>query len=350
MNTQQNQSACQPKIVWVVSDGIAGHFNQSKGILLALDSQFNLEVHWLDLRLKRSFYRRMLSLLLNHFIPPIQYLSWFYQFNSLPVGQPDMVIGAGGKSAYAVAWLARAFQAKSIFSGSLRQLKSNLFDAILVLEPDLPPPFMSLQTSPMPINQQKLAEAAEAWWANHSSSKAKHWALLIGGDGAGAQYQPNDWQQLAEQLNALSEQYDVQWLISTSRRTGEVAEQILKQVVNPTFIDDAVWWSEEQRPAIAAFLGLSEVMFCTVDSMSMIMESVSAMRPVVVLEPAVFEPDDKYAAAIGRLEQQKRVQRLKFHHVAHHLAFSNLEIMTDEPSVKLGQRLAKLFNENSPSR
>ncbi|MGM7369990.1 ELM1/GtrOC1 family putative glycosyltransferase, partial [Acinetobacter baumannii] len=144
------------KTVWVVSDGVPGHFNQSKGVLFALERDFELDVHWIELTLKHKFYRRPLTWLLNCKIPKAEKIHQFYQGDVLPNARPDIVVGAGGNSAYAIVWLSKALGAKNIFCGSLRQLKAELFDAILVLEPDLPKPFISLPVSPMPLSQATL--------------------------------------------------------------------------------------------------------------------------------------------------------------------------------------------------
>jgi hypothetical protein len=72
----------QPKIkktVWVVSDGVPGHFNQSKGVLFALERDFELEVHWIELTLKHKLYRRPLTWLLNYKIPKAEKIDQFYQ-------------------------------------------------------------------------------------------------------------------------------------------------------------------------------------------------------------------------------------------------------------------------------
>lgn len=294
------------KIVWVISDGIPGHFNQSKGVLLALEQLYILKVEWVELRLKSGIYRRILSWLLNHTKPSIGLLSFFYR-GQLPSGKPDLVIGAGGKSMFAVAWLGQNFAAKTIFAGSLRQLKPELFHAVLILEPSMQAPFISLQTSPMPISQSVLKQAAEVWLAQHVKPEKPLWAMLVGGDGAGATYQSTDWQTLAVQMNALAAQHHIQWLLTTSRRTGASAEQILRQSLNPEFLADAVWWSEAPHPVTSSYLGLSEVVWCTVDSMSMMMESVSALRPVVAVTPQHFAPDKNFQQAINRLQQQKLV-------------------------------------------
>ncbi len=328
------------KTVWVISDGIAGHFNQSKGILLALEQIYNLKVEWLDLHLKRGLYRRILSVLLNHIQPPIHWLPYFYH-GEFPVGRPDIVVGAGGKSSFAVAWLGKVFKAQTIFAGSLRQLNSKLFNAVLVLEPIEQPPFISLQTSPMSINQLILKQAADAWLVAHGKPVKTLWAMLIGGDGAGATYSQADWQNLAGQMNSLAEKNDIQWLVSTSRRTGKLAEQVLQQHLKSEVIAQAVWWSVKPQTVTQAYLGLSEVAFCTIDSMSMLMESISAMRPVVAVKPEHFEPEHNFQAAISRLEQQQlllKIQIIELTQKSYNIFM--LKPLKLEPSIILAQHLA----------
>lgn len=327
------------KVVWVISDGIPGHFNQSKGILLALEHLYSVKVQWIELQLKSGIYRRVLSGLLNWMQPSITLLSFFYR-GQLPSGTPDLVIGAGGKSMFAVAWLGQAFAAKTIFAGSLRQLKPALFDAVLILEPSSQPPFISVQTAPMPISQSMLKQAAKTWRAEQLSSDQPLWAMLIGGDGAGARYQQNDWQTLAMHMNALAAQHGIQWLVTTSRRSGASAEQILKQTLKPELLADAVWWSEAPRPVTSSYLGLSEKIFCSVDSMSMIMESVSAMRPVIAVTPQHFLPDQHFQSALDRLQQQNLLLQSSITKLeASSSKVLQLKPLDEEPLTKLAGKL-----------
>lgn len=327
------------KVVWVISDGIPGHFNQSKGVLLALEQLYELRVEWVELQLKSGIYRRILSGLLNWMKPAVMLLPLFYR-GQLPHNTPDLVIGAGGKTMFAVAWLGQAYAAKTIFAGSLRQLKPALFDAVLILEPSNQPPFISLQTAPMPINQSRLMQAAEVWQAEQHPCEKPLWTMLIGGDGAGASYQDSDWQILAQQMNTLAAQHHIQWLVTTSRRTGASAEQILQHTLKPDFLADAVWWSEAPRPVTSAYLGLCEVVYCTVDSMSMIMESVSAMRPVVAVIPQHFSPDHNFQNAMDRLQQQKLVLQSRIEQLnQNHAQVKQLQPLLQEPVLNLAYQL-----------
>ncbi len=170
--------------------------------------------------------------------------------------------------------------------------------------------------------------------------------MLIGGDGAGAKYQDSDWQNLALQMNQLAAQHHIQWLVTTSRRTGASAEQILKHTLKPDFLADAVWWSEAPRPVTSAYLGLCEVVYCTVDSMSMMMESVSAMRPVVAVIPQHFSPDHNFQNAMDRLQQQKLLLQTNIAQLnQNHAQVKQLEPLKKEPLSNLADQLQNYLEQ-----
>lgn len=332
----------QKKIVWVVSDGIPGHFNQSKGVLFALEILFDLDVYWIDLKLRNSYLRRLLAFILNLNIPKLSKIKYFYRLSLLPNNQPDIVIGAGGNVSYAVAWLARAKCAKNIFCGSLRHLKKDLFDVVLVLEPNMLPPFISLTVSAMPLSQRILSLASKNWVKEHSDIQCVVWTMLVGGDGAGAKYTISDWENLAKQMNLLAEQNNISWFVSTSRRTGVEAERALKGILKPEYIIDTVWWSEQPRQVLHAFLGLSERVYCGADSMSMMMESLAAQRKLVVYHPECFKPDTKFQGVLTHLQKKSFIQLISISEVDRASGvLEKLKVLDYEPS----EKLAELLNE-----
>lgn len=309
------QTARPHRVVWVISDGIVGHYNQSKGVMLALHQLYNIEEHWVELKLRSGGTRSILRLLLNAFNArlPLGLLSLFYS-GALPVQVPDLLVGAGGKSSFAVAWLAKQFRAQSIFTGSLRGLNPEFFSAVLVIDPESASQYITLETAPMPVTRAMLISAAAGWKKLHetidppmTASEPVYWTLLIGGDGAGASYSEADWHNLALQINTIAAQQGIRWLITTSRRTGAAAEQILQANINPSFIADAVWWSMAGRPVMQEFLGLAEVVVCTVDSLSMLTEAVVAQKQVIAIQPALFKPNPRYQMALDRLVNAQRV-------------------------------------------
>lgn len=292
----------EKKVIWVISDGVPGHFNQSKGVLFALEKLYFLDVHWLEIKLTKRWLRRPLGWMLNRKIPSLNLLPFFYCQIEQPATKPDIVIGAGGNSSFAVTWIARFYQAKSIFCGSLRKLNPNVFDAVLVLEPNLPAPYISLKVSPMALDQPKLKVLAEEWKGN---KQYPLYTMLIGGNGAGTQYATSDWNVLAEAMNSIAKRDNIRWLISTSRRTGRIAEQILKEKISSAYIDDAVWWSEQPRSILHHYLAVSSCIFCGADSMSMMMESIVARRKLILYSPEQNHADAKFKNVINRLEKDQ---------------------------------------------
>lgn len=328
------------KRVWVISDGIPGHFNQSKGILLALEHLYAVEVDWLELKLKSGSFRRILRFLLNRFSISLTLFPFFYK-GELPASTPDIIVGAGGRSSFAVAWLGQYFKAKNIFSGSLRGLKASLFSAVLILEQSEEPTVITMPVAPMPISQQRLNTAAQQWREQHNDTAHELWTILIGGSGAGADYQASDWLELGQQMNALAAQHNIRWLVSTSRRTGGAAEQQLRKGLDAGFIAGAVWWSDKPEPVTAAFLGLGKLVFCTVDSMSMLMESVSAMRPLIALAPEHFLPDSRYQDALDRMAGQKLMILSQINAMQAAILNTNHLLQLEvEPSVDLARKLS----------
>lgn len=266
--------------VWVVSDGVAGHYRQSEGVVLALQQLADVEAHWLTIRLKNGVYRQLLKWQINRGTFPMATLRLAYQDMSLPEQRPDVVIGAGGKSMYAVAVLAKYYQAKAIFIGSLRGLSPQVFDAVLTIDADLPAPYVSLPVAPMPITADTLAKAKADWQKVHPNlvitPNKPVWAMLIGGDGAGVHYSQSDWQQLAKALNALANKHGIQWLVTTSRRTPTEAETVLQQMLNPDAILQAVYWHQAPQKVMQAYLALASRIFVTAESMTMVTEAIYA--------------------------------------------------------------------------
>ena len=121
--------------VWLLSDGMPGHFNQARAIAAALAVDRAIEITWVELRLRVGLARRLLRLVLNSRHRPMarHRLSWFYR-GVLPDGCPDILISAGGRTSFANAWLARWFGVPNVYAGSLRGLAPRHFSAVLTLE------------------------------------------------------------------------------------------------------------------------------------------------------------------------------------------------------------------------
>lgn len=297
----------QRKCIWVVSDGRPGHFNQSKGVVALLTKQFDCDVYWLEMTLRMGVFRRLLRLLINTTcrVLPVSLLRIFYRFDDLPRQEPDLLVGAGGKISFALAWLSRAIDAPAVFSGSLRGLAPRHFSLVLTIDPrHAGPKTLVLDVAPMFIDIAVQEQSAKSLRQKLCMDKQPLWLLLIGGDGAGYEYSAADWRRLAAEANDLARDYGARWLVSTSRRTGAEAEGLLRESLSNDLVVDAVWWNSSPRKIMQAYVGAAETVFCTVDSLSMMTEVILSGHVAIAWSPRISQPSADYLAALWRLKNK----------------------------------------------
>lgn len=303
----------RPLKVWVLSDGQPGHYNQSRGIVAALERIRPLQVSWLPLTLRLGLARNVMRHLLNGKAPPP--LAWLKLFYAMPVRLPDccdLIVSVGGKTSFANAWLAERLGVKNIFAGSLRRLSPDLFDVVLTLFP-LEPALANNLVMALPPNA--IGAAALAGHGQRLRDKLglggeKLWALMIGGNGAGYRYRAHDWEMLARLINKLSGHYQRRWLLLGSRRTGRAAERILRTSVHDSRVAFAAWHGQNEGSIVEACLGAAEKVFVTEDSMTMLTEAIHSERPVISLHPPVVGSTPQYVEMLNRFERSGWLVRL----------------------------------------
>ena len=85
--------------------------------------------------------------------------------------------------------------------------------------------------------------------------------------------------------------------------------------------------------------------FCGADSMSMMMESISAQRPLIIYSPEKFQPDAKFSNVLKRLESSALAKVVPINELAINDSFQALRPLEYEPSEKLAQLLKeRLFS------
>lgn len=293
-----------PLQVWVLSDNRPGHYNQSRGIVAALERLRPVEQHWLALDLRAGAARTAMRWLLNRGrrLPSPRALQLFYRMPALPTPPCDLIVSAGGRTSFANAWLAQHCGVRNIFAGSLRRLSPELFDLVLTLEPLDPPAAANLvlELPPSAIDADGVARRGAALRARLGLEQERVWTLVLGGNGAGYRYRDADWRQLAMLLNRVAARGGIRWLLVSSRRTGDAAERLLKRRIDPAALAAACWYGDGDADCIERFLGAAERVFVTEDSMTMLTEAICSRKPVISLRPAQAQPDARYGAMIER--------------------------------------------------
>lgn len=321
--------------IWVLSDKTAGHMAGSRGLAKAFEKIHPANVTWIDTELRLSGAHRLLTPALNYF-PGTWSERWiklFYHIENMPDGTPDIICSAGRKTQYLNVLWARQYAAKNFFVGTLRDLPSRHFTGFLTpLEID-EPNHIHLDLPLTDVDAAALAEAEQPY--KKAANGQPIWALLVGGKTPGYRFEREDWLNLGRTMRRLSEQHGGKWLLTTSRRTGENVEEILRATVPSEHIIDSVWYADAPRKVVKSFLSSAEAVFCTEDSMAMLGEAVAAGRPVYSLRPQDTKLDWKETQIISNLEEGKKIHRFTLSDLANGRATlppkSTFELFTTSP-------------------
>jgi len=298
--------------VWVLSDGVAGHSNQAFGIVnLLFGDDAKVEKVYTSLRIP-AVSRPLLRFLYNRIGPRlwVRSLTRRLYSDTLPATRSpsEIVISAGGNTRF----LNAASGGANIFIGSLRRLNGNLFRVLLTMEPAGCTTNVIMTLPPSRLSPE-LAEQAGARYRKHlnesgNALNSKPWTLLVGGDGAGFSYSESDWYNLASLIRKLAQQHGIRWLITTSRRTPAVGQQYLKKTLDDQVVAEASWNGEPQKGTLIDYVGASERVFCTADSMSMLGDALNAGKPTCALMPLNANPNQRYKEALENFRDRFALQ------------------------------------------
>ena len=277
-----------PLSVWLLSDGAPGHLSQSRGIVDALATRREVKLTTIDLKLRSSMWKRLGRLYLPRIRDTAGWLARTYTV-TLPVGRPALIVSSGANTLLANALLARQHAATNVYSGTLKGYDPAAFDCVFTV--------VALGVAcnhvlPLPPVPGELAHPLPA------AGGEPLIAVLVGGDGAGYVFKDVDWRAFADGLAALARREGARLLLTTSRRSGAAAEDLLRASVPPELLADAVWWSQAPRKVMRRFLGAASAIVVTEDSLSMVAESLYSGRPVISVSPAMAQPNANDGAAL----------------------------------------------------
>jgi mitochondrial fission protein ELM1 len=293
--------------VLCLSDGKPGHYNQTKGFLYSLSGAYELEVVWVDIRLRFKFFGFFYRYLINNHLDslPFSFFRFIYKVSGSYDFSPDLVVATGGDTRYFLAAIKNKTSALLVFIGGLRGIDSLIIDINLVIEFDGGRNQVQIDLAPTDVDLLPVA------------ADDKYWMLAIGGDSGVYEYTDQDWSFIVKFMKKVQDDFGVVWFLTTSRRTGVHVDQYLKKALceEGVFLKDYVFYSEEARPVMKDYFELSSVVFCTEDSFTMLTEAVSSGRKVVSLVPGLVRESDFYERSINRLVQKGLLARVEIEDV-----------------------------------
>jgi mitochondrial fission protein ELM1 len=296
------------KQVVVLSDGRPGHYNQSLAVAEALKEIEPVEVTLCQIRVKR-YAKYLLRMLLNHTagqkwlqkVMNDKRIGWFYEGYDVDL-VPDIVISSGKETSMLNALLGLCYGAKTLFIGNPKKLDHRLFTAVLtVLDLGFDNQIVLDVAPTLPYRADLDAFCREIGLERNR----RYHALLIGGDGSGYRYTDEEYDALITYVNRTSK--DVNWLVTTSRRTPPDVEKRMQVQMNAAMF---VAYNQEPKKVIGAFLALSETVFVTEESASMVSEAVASGKSVVTLVPQYRYPDENYFEILEKFIKQHYIQQL----------------------------------------
>lgn len=270
----------------ILSDGRPGHYTLSEGIVAALARRRDVQDRRLQVRRPRWLPARALSSLVNSGVRPEHVLRRVYGLQPAELGNPDIIVSAGGDTLGANVAAARLTGASNLFYGSLRRYRPEDFTLVLTSYAEQATGANRLMTlKPSPLDPGAI-EGPSAGLHRAPGTPPRIAGLIVGGNAGTVRYSRADWQGLLAFLSACFEAWGTRWIVSNAPRTPPsvsdlLAETAAEQGAISRFIDVRSAGPGTLGPLLAQ----SEAILCTGDSSTMLSECVWLRRRVVAVTP-----------------------------------------------------------------
>jgi mitochondrial fission protein ELM1 len=200
---------------------------------------------------------------------------------------PDLVIAAGRRSAPVALAVKRRSPKTRLAHLMWPDVSPKRFDVIAVPEHDTlsynGANLLRTFGAPHSVTLKKITNEAVRWHSQVNRLPFPRIALLIGGSARGFRYEPDDFKTLAAHASAEAERLGGSLLVTSSPRTGEAAENLIKPfLVVPHLFHS---WKPGQDNPYMALLGLADAIITTGDSISMCSEACATGKPVYIFVP-----------------------------------------------------------------
>lgn len=265
------------KTIWILTDNRIGSRHQAEGIANYLDTnKFNIIT-------KNIEYTKLASL--PNFIRAKTLIGVTKQSKALiSAPYPDFVLSSTRRTAPIARYIkkqnksTKLFQLIHIGRTGLKEF-TKIFTPRHDMHKAKAPNIYYTIGAPHFITTEKLNSAKQIWEKQFSHLPRPITALIIGGSIKKHPFSLENAEQLALLTKKLKQQENGSLLITTSRRTGQEAEQIiinhLKDIPNYSYL----WGAKGDNP-YQGFLACADNLIVTGDSVSMCCEATATQKPL----------------------------------------------------------------------
>lgn len=292
------------KRIMILSDGKTGHVKQSEALVKEIIAKgnekkplFEISVEKMEVRFRNRWSRRFFPYFALFFIPWAQgRLGWLRFFltreslESLERTNPDIVISSGASLVPLNLCLCRENLAQSAVLMK-PAFPFNLFRYDLAIIPAhdkgiLPRGSFRIQGALSGIDPEILEVSGKLLARSIPHPERVRAGLFLGGQTRDFKLSLSDVETLLRELERISEKWDGDYLITTSRRTpGAVTQFLRSHLGSYPRCQLCVIATEDPRPEVVpGMMALAEFLIVTEDSLSMISEALSSGKRVVVVK------------------------------------------------------------------
>ncbi|MBO4520347.1 MAG: mitochondrial fission ELM1 family protein [Alphaproteobacteria bacterium] len=204
---------------------------------------------------------------------------------------PDIAVAAGRRAAPLLRYIKKKSGGKTKIVQIMYPGHFGLDDFDLIVLPNhdgckaVRSNIMRVTGAPHRITPERLEVEKEKWAPVFEGLPLPRVALIIGGATKNKPFTPEMAADLAERAKALANSLGgASFLVTTSRRTGEKQEKIIRDALpEPKFFYS--WGNKEIENPYFGFLALADHIIVTGDSVSMCSEACAASAPVYIYAP-----------------------------------------------------------------
>ena len=296
--------------ILVIYDGKAGHLSQALGAAQLIEDRLHgpVVIDQMIAKIRLKLLNRVidhLAMLPGRVAKKL--VSYFYTWTQ-PKDKPDLIISFGGNVIALNIALTKLWNCHNLAIGNLYSFNQKQLNAHITMRGEAGHPKVILSPVALCKTRQRTCQT-KGKKLLQSLPEGRYWGMLIGGEGSGYHYQDSDWHRLGTAMQQLSQQHGIKWLLTTSRRSGIKAEQILMQYLDETTCAKAYLSSQLEDYSLEAILGGCERLFCSEDSLSMVTESVAVNKPVTTLIPTQVKHKTTHQKAVHYLAQTCLITR-----------------------------------------
>jgi len=319
----------QKRIV-IIDDGRTGHLRQSQALARNLSEVLKKKGQSVDEKIVALQWRgsRAISLF-SFYVFLAQYLGFLKRedclkcfltessFNDAMKYKADYIVSCGSQAAGVNFILSQNHLSKSISILTPGLVSQERFNAVVLPQHDQPKALrrgrlITTKASPNLINKAYLKEQSEGLIKHFSHLKNNvrtKFGVLIGGDTKGVKFNEVQIRELVSQIKEAALHYNVDILLTTSRRTPAAIEQVIaKEFKNFERCQLCIIANQRNIPeAVGGILGLSDLIIVSGESVSMVSEALSSGRRTIVFSPHGAygdKPRDKYEDFVLKLNDQ----------------------------------------------